>query len=379
MRRPGGRNRTLVNWLLILGAWTLAALFMIGHQSLTGTLARNSATFWRALVWHLTSTYSWFAVMPLILWLVKKFPFEGPRFYRNLLVHAACGLCIVLALLAYDAAVQPALGFHVGRPFESYREAYRFFFVTQFPWNVSIYCTVLGISAGFLYYRKFRERELAAAQLQARLAQARMHVLKMQLRPHFLFNTHNAISELIYKDPEAADHMLMNLSEMLRMSLENLEVEEVPLRHELDFLGKYLETEQTRFQDRLRVRLDIADEAYEAMVPNMILQPLVENAVRHGIAPSARGGTIEVRAAREKHCLRLLVSDDGIGHPSWDGAEVAEGIGLSNTRARLQHLYGDEHNFEISRAAGGVGFRVTLVIPFRMEGGPISEWRQRNV
>jgi LytS/YehU family sensor histidine kinase len=231
---------------------------------------------------------------------------------------------------------------------------------------MTIYWAVLGIKYAVNYYRMYQERELRAAQLENQLAQTRLQVLKNQLHPHFLFNTLNNISELVYKDPEAAEQMIASLSDLLRIALDKLDVQEVSLQQELEFLEKYLEIEQMRFHDRLEVRYEIAPEALDARVPNMILQPLVENAIKYGIAPRAEGGSIEIGAKRTNGHLNLKVADDGLGVPFGDVANLNEGVGLSNTRARLKHLYGAEHNFVLQPRDGG-GLRLDLQIPFKAE------------
>jgi sensor histidine kinase YesM len=223
---------------------------------------------------------------------------------------------------------------------------------------------VVGIKSAFSYYQKYRERELVTSKLEARLATSRLQVLKMQLHPHFLFNTLNAISELIHKDPESAERMIGDLSDLLRLSFEKLEVQEISLRQELEFLRKYLEIEQMRFHDRLMVEMQISPETLDASVPNMILQPLVENAIKHGIAPRSAGGKIRIGALRNNGTLELSVSDNGIGVPSGDLENLSEGVGLSNTRRRLRHLYGEGHKFDLANAEKS-GLRVNLTIPFR--------------
>jgi LytS/YehU family sensor histidine kinase len=223
---------------------------------------------------------------------------------------------------------------------------------------------VIGLSHGIDYYRKYRERELRASQLETRLAQAQLDALKMQLHPHFLFNTLNSISVLMTEDVTAARRMLTRLSDLLRASLENVGAQEVSLGEELEFLKNYLEIEQTRFQDRLTVRMEIEPGVLEARVPNLILQPLVENAIRHGIAPRAQPGLIEIHAARENGIVQLKVRDNGAGLGSASPETLIMGIGLSNTQARLKQLYGGAHNFEIRDARGG-GLEVAISIPFR--------------
>jgi LytS/YehU family sensor histidine kinase len=187
----------------------------------------------------------------------------------------------------------------------------------------------------------------------------------MQLNPHFLFNSLHSVSALMHRDVELADRMLTQLGDLLRAALANSNTQEVPLRQELDFLLRYLEIEQTRFGDRLAVTMEIAPETLDAWVPNLILQPLVENAIRHGIEPHAKPGRIELRAHRQDGVLALEVCDTG---PGLRGAPATEGIGLSNTRARLRELYGAAHHFQLQDGSDG-GLRVRLSIPFRRQTG----------
>jgi len=219
-------------------------------------------------------------------------------------------------------------------------------------------------SIAFDYYRKYRERELRTAELEKRLVQAKLQTLQMQLNPHFLFNTLHSISSLMHKDVEAADKMITRLGDLLRAALAGADTQEVTLRQELNLLQLYLSIEQIRFGNRLSVKMEIAPDTLEAQVPNLILQPLVENAIRHGIEPRARPGCIELRSQRQDSRLALVVSDNGAGI-SGNGA-VKEGVGLSNTRARLRELYGETHRFELVGGPAG-GMRVEVSIPFREE------------
>ena len=349
---------------MILGGWTFAAVFLAGHQSLQSYYSENPLSFFSIFKWQIASSLGWFALTPLILRLTKKFPPEGEMFHRNLSILISTGMFIILLQLTINALILPPLGFPPGRKFETFTDAYRFMFLTNFPWSLLIYFTVLGTIFVTRYYRKFRERELRAAQLEANLARARLQVLKIQLHPHFLFNTHNAISELIHKDPDAAEKTLTNLSDLLRISLEKLDVEEVPLEQELEFLKKYVEIEQTRFRERLKFKMHIAPDTLDAQVPNMLLQPLIENAVKHGITPLKKGGTIELEAARKNGHLLLQITDDGIG--AENAKNLIKGIGLANTKARLLHLYKNNQSLEIE-SKKDKGFSVKLKIPFKTE------------
>lgn len=364
---PAKRGR-IVKWLAIWAVWTLFGLFFTTQLALQSQLWKTPVPFWRILSWQLVSGYVWFALSPLILFLTKKFPFEGSRWKVSLPVHIVAAIVVALFQQAIDAFLLTRLGYPPGREFASFGEAYQYFVFVNLHLSILIYLGVVGIKSAYSYYQKYRERELHSSQLEARLAQSRLQVLKMQLHPHFLFNTLNAISELIHKDPESADRMLTDLSDLLRLSFENLEVQEIPLKQELEFLEKYLEIEQMRFHDRLTVDMRISPDTLDASVPNMILQPLVENAIKHGIAPRSSGGRIDINALRSNGHLEISVHDDGLGVPFGDVENLPEGVGLSNTRRRLKHLYGDQHKFDLTtRADGGVG--VKLELPFRVFDG----------
>ena len=282
----------VTKWLIIFGVWTLFGLFFASQFALQNQLSESPISFWRILSWQLASGYAWFVVSPIIFWLSKQFPLEPesgkfPCLCTWFPVYSSRFCCSRSTPTFCRSSA--TLHVSISRLFGNISR-YRFFFV-NFHFSVAIYWGVVAIHQAVLYYRKYRERELQTSQLEARLAQTRLQVLKMQLHPHFLFNTLNAISELIHRNPDAADHMITDLSDLLRMSFENLEVQEIPLKQELEFLRKYLEIEQTRFHDRLEVKMDIGADTLDASVPNMILQPLVENAIKHGISPKADGGT----------------------------------------------------------------------------------------
>lgn len=351
-------------WIAIFGIWTLVGLFLTSQLALQSQLSENPIPFWRALSWQLASGYAWFLFSPLILWLSARYPFEKDKWKKSLPIHLVASLLVSLILLAVDAFVLPKLGYLQRFQLTSFFETYKIILVVNLHFSIAIYGAVVAIHQAILYYRKYRERELQTSQLEARLAQSRLQVLKMQLHPHFLFNTLNAISELVHRDPESADRMLTDLSDLLRMSFENLEVQEISLKQELEFLRKYLEIEQMRFQERLRVEMDISPETLSASVPNMILQPLVENAIKHGISPRAEGGRIDIKAARNNGHLQITVSDDGLGMSQHETESPREGVGLSNTRKRLRHLYGDKQKFEL-RSAGERGVIVNLEMPFK--------------
>ncbi|QSQ28549.1 histidine kinase [Pyxidicoccus parkwayensis] len=230
--------------------------------------------------------------------------------------------------------------------------------------DLLMYLSMVGLDAALRYSRQVREEAVRASQLEAQLAQAQLQLLRSQLRPHFLFNTLHAISALMHSDVDAADRMVGQLSELLRASLERDGRQEVPLSEELELLAPYLDIERTRFSDRLQVEVDVAPEVRDALVPPLLLQPLVENAIRHGIAPRRGPGRVWVRAALSGERLAVEVRDDGVGPPSSGVEALREGIGLGSTRARLERLYGNAHALTLEANAPR-GFAVSLSLPYR--------------
>lgn len=363
MNQQAGWNSSLYKWLAILGIWVLFAVFFTSQSFLQQQLFPNPPSFWKILSWQLGSGMIWFSFMPVILWLIKRFPLDNENWWKNIPLHLVFSILVSLGQLSIDAYLLPKLGYTPTGPFQSYWQAYKVFLMINIHFGIGIYWGALGINHTIKYYQKFRERELTTLQLEARLAQSRLQVLKFQLQPHFLFNTLNTISELIYKNPESAERMITDLSDLLRISLEKLEVQEVSLQQELDFLKKYVEIEQIRFHDRLTIEMNVSPDTLDAKVPNMILQPLVENAIKHGIAPLSQGGTIKVGAERQNGSLHLSVADNGVGLKETDISQIPEGVGLKNTKSRLKHLYGQKHKFEILPINDG-GVLLNLEIPF---------------
>jgi two-component sensor histidine kinase len=243
----------------------------------------------------------------------------------------------------------------------------RFFHVaaTRAQSTIPIYWAIVCVTWVVSYYQQLRERERRTLELEACLMQANLQTLKTQLQPHFLFNTLNAISSLVRRKPDTAEDMIGSLSDFLRMTLDTAQQHEVPLRREMEFLDLYLEIQQARFGDRLRIQKEIEPGALDVAVPTLILQPLVENSVRHGIEPRETGGAILIRASGHGNSLRLEVCDDGEGLKSGQLAALREGVGLSNTKARLHELYGDAHRFQIAPNAGG-GLTVAVELPWRV-------------
>jgi len=229
--------------------------------------------------------------------------------------------------------------------------------------TIAVYATLWHERLVYGYLFETRERARALDQL----AEAQLHSLRLQLQPHFLFNTLNTITALIAAEPRAAERMVAGLSELLRASLRLADEQEVPLARELEHLRLYVDIQQTRFGDRLAVAMDVDPAVRSALVPSLLLQPLVENAIRHGITPRAAGGRISVRATRDADDLRLEVRDDGVGAATQNGVLAREGVGLTNTRERLRRLHGARHRFAYESRVGS-GFAVRITVPFRTEG-----------
>jgi LytS/YehU family sensor histidine kinase len=238
-------------------------------------------------------------------------------------------------------------------------------YLRQLDWLLMTYLFLVGLGHALAYRNESERRALDSAHLQTRLIEAQLQSLQRQLHPHFLFNTLNAIAGLMRSDVDAADRMMDRLGDLLRMTLHMSDVQEVPLKAELEMLHKYLDIEQTRFGPRLHVDLDIDPNTLDAMVPNFLLQPLVENAVRHGIAPHSRPGRVRIAALRDDTRLAVHIEDSGDGVPPHRLTLMNQGVGLANTRARLEHLYRSDHAFVFSNLEEG--FRVTVSIPFSIE------------
>lgn len=346
-------RRRSSRWILAIVGWTAVGLFFASQTYLTYATSGGRAPLGFVLGTNLFQWYLWAALAPGIIWLARTFPIDRQHWLRSLPVHAVAGVAVAL------------IAWHVNNLFQQYAVGIRRTtpLVYVFHQNLVTYALVVATTQGYLYYQRYRQGEVRSAQLSAQLAQAQLQALRMQLHPHFLFNTLNAISTLVHKDPEAADHMIARLSDLLRMSLENVGVQEVPLAQEIGFLERYLDIERTRFGDRLVVRMDVAPDTLDASTPYLILQPLVENAIRHGLASRATAGLVSIRTRRTDDMLILEIRDDGPGVPA--GGPPKRGVGLSSTQARLEGLYGAAHRFAWTNGEAG-GSVVTVAFPFRL-------------
>ncbi len=346
-------KRRWAKWILLFGVWTLLGALSAARVAVSFAYSGAAVSWRRAFVIALADWYSWALLAPAIGWLARRFAIERRSWLRSLLMHLPASLFFSILKILIESRLLE--WFDPGQ-----------LHIVQFPPTLFTYYSILGAIYAIDYYGKYRAHELKASQLQAQLAQAQLQSLKMQLHPHFLFNTLHAISSLMRRDVEAAERMITRLSDLLRLTLENVGAQETPLRQELEFLERYLDIEQTRFRDRLQVKMEIEPETLDARVPNLILQPLVENAVRHGIAPHATPGLIEISAGLKANKLELQIRDNGAGLPDDKRAQIKEGVGLANTRARLEQLYGSDYHFDLSNQDKG-GLVVSLIIPFRTE------------
>ncbi|HEX8265716.1 MAG TPA: histidine kinase [Pyrinomonadaceae bacterium] len=368
-----GRQQ-LLKWSLIFAGWTLVAFFYASQTLIANGYRANPLVWWRVLTWDLVIYYLWFLLTPVVLWLNRRFPFERGHIIKSLSFHLVAGTVLSLFYLLFLTLIDPILPLFGDKPDlvprTSFFEKFQFFVVAYLHVCLISYWGILLVNYLVSIYLAFQERSLRASQLEASLAVARLESLKSQLHPHFLFNTLNAIVVLVRKNRnKEAEDMLTGLSELLRHSLENIGVQEVSLRHEIEFLKTYLEIEQVRFQDRLKVQLNIEPETLKAVVPNLILQPLVENAIRHGFSKREKAGLVAITTSRENGTLQIRVRDDGAGLPkNWRLEENKTGIGIANTRARLRQLYGDAQTFDIRSTEDG-GTVVILKIPFQTQNG----------
>ena len=346
--------RRWTRWVAYVLGWTFVGLFFASQTYLAYKGSGGTPRLGAILKFSLSEWYIWALLAPGIIGLARRLSLERGRRARNLAIHAFVSVGVAFAhwglnnlcrhyVLGFPGAVSLVYTFHS---------------------NLVTYWVLVGATFGYDYYVRYRQGELHAAQISAQLAQAQLQALRTQLHPHFLFNTLNGIATLVHRNPEAADQMIARLSDLLRVTLEGVGVQEVPLAKEIEFLKGYLEIEQVRFGDRLTVDMQIAPEVLGARIPYLILQPLVENAIRHGIAPRSQPGRVVIRAQSENGFLVLEIRDNGPGLTAGLDTPTRQGMGLSNTRSRLEKLYGARQRFEMRNGSNG-GFVVTLTFPFQ--------------
>src|SRR5215470_5937242 len=361
------------NWrrlALLFATWTLIGL-VFAAVSYGVALSQNDKRFGVAasLRLNLVLFYLWGVFAPIILRFCRRFRVEFRRLsIRNVTVHVPAIVLFAAVhetlLLAILWSIRPSSRGELTTITDYYARHFGYGFYIDL---IIASLIVIGAHA-LLYYDDFRASELQQSSLKTQLAQAQLRALKMQVHPHFLFNTLHSISSLVLEDPTKANSMIARLGDFLRLTIENSEQQLVTLKEETEFLRCYLEIEQVRFGDRLTVAFELDPETLAAQVPHLILQPVVENAIQHAIAPRATPGHISIAAKRLNHSLRLEVRDNGPGITSGRDLRGAEGVGLGNVRARLNQIYAPDFRFELINGSQG-GLVVLIEIPFQQNAG----------
>jgi len=325
---------------------------------------------------RLVSAYLWLLLTPFIIWITEKISLKKFSIGILGLLHLTAGLFFTFLhipiYITYIFTIHSFLPWMYSGVFEKMADiTYGDYVITSLArvnhvYRLLYYSIIIAIHFAFDYFRKYSERELRASQLEVQLKEAQIRTLHQQLQPHFLFNTLNGISSLMYKSVEDADTMLTYLGDLLRISLERMNTQEVPLKDDIAFIERYLLIEKTRMGDRLIVRTNFHPDTLDALVPCMMAQPLLENAIKHGVAPNVRQGTIIATSWRDAEKLFLQIEDDGNGFNKSLEENLTKGYGIKNTIERLKILYGGNYSLQFTNKETG-GLRVTLSIPFRMQ------------
>jgi two-component system, LytTR family, sensor kinase len=366
-------------WLISFGVWMLVALALTVESYAYWRTRGTPMSFASVLCSVLSQILTYAPLTPLAFALGTRFPIQRENWAKRSLLHLFfaiifCIAHITLRGLTPYAQWDPKVGAYVSAIWNSQAHVFEIkwhIFKNLFQSNIveditGAYVPIVLVAYALSYYRRFRDRELHSAKLETQLAKSHLQALKSHLQPHFLFNTMHSISALMLTDVKAADKMMSRLSDLLRMSFENSGIQITSLSRELEFVTGYLEIEKIRFGKRLNVVLDIPPETLDAQVPSLLLQPLVENAIRHGLSKLSSGGSVWIIANQDGHDLLLRVKDNGIGLVKADDIPSRSGLGLRTTRERLLTLYGNEQSFEIHGAPAG-GVEVCVRIPFRIE------------
>ena len=342
----------------ILAAWTLVAMLFAGQAWFAAQVRGEPLAWTRASAIWLVWAAVWAALTPIALRLEARFPLQRSRLLGALAVHGFASAACALVNLALFALAAPVIGATQVEP--TWLATFSRLLGTTFLLNLPVYWLIVAAAHVARLMRSAREKDRRQLRLEAQLADARLQALRTQLQPHFLFNALNTISVLMHENVDSADRILLQLSTLLRRSLDSTGAHEVTLGEEIAFLESYLEIEQARFGGRLSYRILIPDQVLGARVPNLILHPLVENALRHGLATRAGPGRVEIEAARQGDFLLLCVVDDGAGLPP----AMTERVGLANTRARLRLLYADRQRLDVRNSDDG-GVIAEIELPWR--------------
>ncbi len=353
-----------IEWRVAAVVWIVPALLSATTSYAFTRITGNPVAFWNALVINIPIWYFWAFATPVIFWLGRVARIGWPASPTNVLLHLVVSILAALTDVVCGMSIAALLG--VASLGDHVFQRYLVNFMSWLLTGVLTYWTVLGAGYALEFDRKYQRQQLRSSELAAQLARAQLSALRSQLHPHFLFNTLNTAVSLVRVDrTDTAVKVLTSLSDILRRLLRNAPDQEITLREELAFLNAYVAIEKIRFPDRLSVKIDVGDDVMEALVPNLVLQPLVENAIRYGIGRRSVAGHIEVSARCSGNQLTLQVRDDGPGLPNEWLPSLTGGVGLANTQGRLQQMYGRSHEFVLGNTSAG-GAEVTIVIPFQL-------------
>jgi two-component system, LytTR family, sensor kinase len=356
-----GRTR----WILILCAWTIVGLLFAVRRIMVVKVQGTHVSWMIMGAPEFVYWYVWAAYTPLVIGLAKRFPLTGPRFVPHIAIHTITSFLMAPLGAVTEYFLSRGLlrsVFRISDPGAlRLLPTFTVSVLSMTFTGVLTYWLVVGLYQAIHFYQAAMERQTRAAQLETQLSHAELENLKSQLHPHFLFNSLHTIGVLMQEDVDAASHLLVSLGDLLRMALERRE-NEITLQSELDFVGKYLEIEQTRFHDRLKVHMDVPPDLLGVYVPSLALQPLVENAIKHGISVDSAAGRLEITAQVHHGRVWLRVRDDGPGPAP--GSRLRFGVGLTNVQSRLKQLYGDKSSLELT-GGDGRGCEAIITIPVR--------------
>jgi signal transduction histidine kinase len=347
----------------VVGCATLFGL-LLSTQLYVSLRARGDAVTWPMMVvvelppWYFRGLF-----VPVLVWAVRRFPLIQREWHRYAVIHLGLALGFVCVRAGLEAVWVGIVHPTMVRS-EPITQLVGGMFRLRLAADLLVYLSVVGITSALDYRRRLNDRDRQASRLAVQLAESRLHALRMQLNPHFLFNALNSVSMLVRRNRnEDAVNLIAGMGELLRYVLDDRHPSEIPLRQELRYVEQYFSIEQVRFGDRIRFSIDAAPESLDARVPTLILQPLVENAVQHGVAKRARGGHVEVSAKVVEGRLELCVRDDGPGVPNANTQQCTPSVGIRNTRERLQWTYGDRSKFRLENIESG-GAVATVIIPY---------------
>ncbi|PWU02920.1 MAG: hypothetical protein C5B51_20080 [Terriglobia bacterium] len=353
------QRRKVTGFLIVLTCWSVFALFSAVEGRIEALYAGQPEAWLPLLLSQLEWTTIWAFMTPVVFHLARRFRLDSKPYWRNALIHLFAAFVISLSTKAVWVWVQA----ETGKP--GLLQPWRFLrnLAFMFDYSVVLYIVLLVCGYALDYYFRYQRGRISAAELQTELVRARLRWLQGRLQPHFLFNALHTVSSLVRDDAEAAERIIARISDLLRLMLRETDVQLVPLETELQHLEMYLEIERARFEERLSVRLEISDETRAALVPSLLLQPLVENAIRHGIGKHWQAGEVTVRSTREGSALRLSVIDNGSGLPADAAEPLREGVGLSSIRGRLDQLYGGLYTLTLRNLVPS-GVEASISIPF---------------